>query len=76
MSCKVSNPGEVVYTTVACGEPAAGNDEYVMQHKAYTMRAYMLYLVGKSIFVDKSVTCVDVVHLRYFVDLERIHECN
>lgn len=57
-------------------EKDVGDDEQVMQHRAYTLRAYMLYLVGTFIFVDKSVTYVDVVYLRYFADLEQIHEYN
>lgn len=35
-----------------------------------TMRAYLLYLVGTDIFVDKSTTYVDVVYLRYFEDFD------
>lgn len=52
------------------------NDKQVMQHKAYALRAYMLYFVGTSIFVDKSVTYVDAVYPIYFTDLEWIHEYN
>lgn len=52
------------------------DDEQVMQHRAYTLRAYMLYLVGTSIFVDKCAYCVNVVYLKYFANLERIHEYN
>lgn len=40
------------------------------------MRAYLLYLVVTSIFMDKSATYVGVVYLRYFDDLEKIHEYN
>lgn len=40
------------------------------------MRAYMLYLVGTVIFVDKGVTYTDVINLRYLEDFERIHEYN
>lgn len=36
----------------------------------------MLYLVSTTIFVDKSATYVDVVYLRYFDDLERVHKYN
>lgn len=46
------------------------------QHIAYAMRAYLLYLVGTAIFVDKSATYLDVLYLRYFEDIEQIHEYN
>lgn len=42
----------------------------------YVMRAYLLYLVGTTIFVDKSATYVDVFYLRYFEDFKQIHEYN
>lgn len=35
-----------------------------------------MYLVGKSIFMDKSAYYVNMVYLRYFIDFERIHEYN
>ena len=38
-----------------------GDDKQVAQHKTYIMRAYMLYFVGTAIFVDKSVSYVDVI---------------
>ncbi|XP_050895905.1 uncharacterized protein LOC127102595 [Lathyrus oleraceus] len=53
---------------------ADGDDEQVALHRSHVLRAYLLYLVGTSIFVDKSVTYTDVVYLCYFVDFERIHE--
>jgi len=33
------------------------------------VRIYLLYLVGITLFIDKSVTDVDVVYLMYFRDL-------
>ncbi|XP_050895966.1 protein MAINTENANCE OF MERISTEMS-like [Lathyrus oleraceus] len=48
----------------------------VVLHKSHALRAYMLYLVGTVIFVDKSVTYIDVIYLCYLVDFERIHEYN
>lgn len=33
-------------------------------------------MVGTSMFVDKSATYVDVVYLKYFIDLTAIHEYN
>lgn len=38
------------------------------------MKAYLLYLVGTVIFMDKIVTYVDIVYLRYFEDFEQIHD--
>lgn len=57
-------------------EQVAGNDEKTMQHRACALRAYMFYLVGTPIFVDKSAYYVDIVYFRYFIDLEQIHEYN
>lgn len=34
-------------------------------HRTSAIRAYLLYLVVITIFTDKSVTCVDVVYLKY-----------
>lgn len=53
---------------------AKGDDEHVMYRKA--LRSYLTYLVGTSIFVDKSVDYVYMVYVRYFTDFEQIHEYN
>ncbi|XP_050897988.1 uncharacterized protein LOC127104888 [Lathyrus oleraceus] len=53
-----------------------GDDQQVALHRANVMRAYLIYLVGIVIFVDKSATYTDVVYLQYFQDFERIHEYN
>jgi hypothetical protein len=34
------------------------------------VRIYLLYLVGITLFTDKSATDVDVGYLRYFRDLD------
>lgn len=57
-------------------QQVAGNDEKVMQYKAFVLRVYLLYLVDMSVLMDKSVTCVDGVYLRYFADFERIYDYN
>ena len=36
------------------------------------VRIYLLYLVGITIFTDKSHNVVDVVYLRYFRDLDLV----
>jgi len=33
------------------------------------IRIYLMYLVGITLFTDKSVHYVDVVYLRYFRDM-------
>ena len=53
-----------------------GDDEQVVIHIPYALRAYLLYLVDTTIFMDKSATYTYIVYLRYFVDFERIHEYN
>lgn len=57
-------------------EQVDSDDEKVMQHRAYELRAYLLYLVGASIFMDNSAYYVDVVYLKYFADMEHIHKYN
>lgn len=48
-----------VYTNeLLRAEQTRGDDEHVGQHKAYVMRVYLLYLVGATIFMDKSATYV------------------
>lgn len=53
-----------------------GNDAQVAHHRVCGVRSYLLYLFGTSIFVEKSAYYVHVIHLRYFIDLEKIHEYN
>lgn len=66
-----------VYTyEILRADEARGDDEQVRLHRAYAMRAYMLYLIDTVMFVDKSVTYTYVVYLRYFEDFQRIHEDN
>lgn len=42
----------------------------------HDMRAYLLYLIGTAIFMDKSATYTDVIYLWYFEDFELIDEYN
>lgn len=53
-----------------------GDDMLVEYHIQYALMCYLLFLVGMSMFVDKSATCIDVVYLKYFTDLIVIHEYN
>lgn len=53
-----------------------GYDSRVAYHRARALGSYLLILVVKSIFVDKSEIHVDFIYLRYFIDLESIHEYN
>lgn len=45
------------------------DDERVQYHQYCTLRCYLLFLVSMFMFVDKSVTHVDVVYLKYFTNL-------
>ncbi|RHN46794.1 putative protein-serine/threonine phosphatase [Medicago truncatula] len=47
-----------------------GMEEVVQRLRDQTLRIYLMYLIGITLFTDKSATYVDVVHLRYFRDLE------
>ncbi|CAL5198435.1 unnamed protein product [Lathyrus oleraceus] len=57
-------------------EKTKGDDEQERNHIVYAMRAYLLYLLGTMIFVEKSATYTDVIYLLCFEDFERIHEYN
>lgn len=37
---------------------------------------YLFFLVDTSMFVDTSATYIDVVYLKYFINLIAIHEYN
>ncbi|XP_039685385.1 protein MAIN-LIKE 1-like [Medicago truncatula] len=47
-----------------------GMKEEVQKLWDQTLRIYLMYLVGITLFTDKSTTYVDVVYLRYFRELE------
>lgn len=55
---------------------ATGDDARVAYHRACALRSYFIVFVDIYIFVDKSETYVDVVYIKYFIDLEKIHEYN
>jgi len=45
-------------------------DEEVQRLRDQALRIYLLFLVGITLFTDKSANYVDVVCVRYFRDLE------
>jgi hypothetical protein len=49
-----------------------GVTEEVRRLREQAIRIYLLYLVGITIFTDKSQWAVDVVYLRYFRDLDLV----
>lgn len=57
-------------------EQTDGDTEQVAVHISYALREYLLFFVGTLIFMDKNATYTDIVYLRYFMDLQRIHEYN
>ncbi|CAL5211018.1 unnamed protein product [Lathyrus oleraceus] len=52
------------------------NDLQVTYHRECALRCFLIFLVGTSLFVDKSGTYVNVAYLKYFIDLSVIHEWN
>lgn len=48
-----------------------GDDKKTLYHRQCAIRSYLMHLVSKTIFLDKSATCIDVVYLTYYIDLER-----
>jgi len=49
-----------------------GMTEEVQKLRYQVVRIYLLYLVGVTLFIDKSQNVVDVVYLRYFRDLDLV----
>lgn len=52
------------------------DDAHVAYHIACTLRSHLLVLVGTLIFMEKSVTYVNVIYLGYFIDLDIIQKYN
>lgn len=55
---------------------AEGDNMQIEYHQTCALKCYLLFLVGMSMFLDKSEIYVDVVYLQYFIDLTAIHEYN
>jgi len=51
-------------------ETEYGVTQEVRRLRDQAVRIYLLYLVGITLFTDKSATVVDVVYLKYFRDLD------
>jgi len=51
-----------------------GVTQEVRSLRDQAVRTYFLYLVGITLFTDKSQTDVDVVYLRYYKDLDIVVE--
>lgn len=51
-----------------------GDELQVTYHRECTLRCFLLFLVGTSIFMDKSETYVDVAYLKYLINLLAIHK--
>lgn len=55
---------------------ADSDDLQVTCHRECVLRCFLIFLIGTSIFVDKSVTYFDEAYLKYFINLSAIHEWN
>jgi len=53
-------------------ETEYGVTQEVRRLRDQVVRMYLLYLVGITLFTDKSTTVVEVVYLRYFRDLDLV----
>jgi len=51
-------------------ETEHGVTQEVQRLRDQAIHIYMLYLVGITLYADKSQPTVDVVYLRYFRDLD------
>ncbi|GAU27523.1 hypothetical protein TSUD_147160 [Trifolium subterraneum] len=50
-----------------------GDKDTLERYKGYIVRAYLLLLVGTTIFSNKAKSNVDLTCLKYFRDLDQIH---
>lgn len=66
--------GDVYKDHVQMVVDADGDDMQLEYHLHCGFRCYLLFLVDTSMFLDKSATYVDVVYLKYFINLTIIHE--
>ncbi|XP_058726959.1 protein MAIN-LIKE 1-like [Vicia villosa] len=53
-----------------------GNDLFREYHRGCALRCWYMHVVGAACFVDKSARYVDVAYLRYFMDLDTVHQWN
>src|SRR3954462_6645199 len=58
---------------VAEGE---GDELFTHYHRGCALRCCYMHVVGAACFVDKSARYVDVNYLRYFMDLDTVHQWN
>jgi len=52
----------------------AGDKVEMLQMRDQALRIYLFYLVGITLFTDKSARYVDVAYLEYFRDLELVSD--
>src|SRR3954470_17501091 len=52
------------------------NDLFREYHRGCALRCWYMHVVGAACFVDKSARYVDVAYLRYFIDLDTVHQWN
>lgn len=50
-------------------EEVEGDDAQVVYHRTHALRSHFMVWVDTSIIMDKNVTYVDVVYIKYFIDL-------
>lgn len=76
MSCQISIPNGKYIDHLNAIVSVVSDDAQVAYHRKSALKTCFLILVGTRIFMDKSATYVDVVYLKYFMDLEQIHKYN
>src|SRR3954467_7141210 len=53
-----------------------GDELFTQYHRGCALRCWYMHVVGAACFVDKSARYVDVTYLRYFMDLDTVHQWN
>ncbi|XP_058734877.1 protein MAIN-LIKE 1-like [Vicia villosa] len=64
------------HLVAAADAEAAGDDLFTQYHRGCALRCWYMHVVGAACFVDKSARYVDVTYLRYFMDLDTVHQWN
>ncbi|PNY16728.1 serine/threonine-protein phosphatase 7 long form-like protein [Trifolium pratense] len=61
------------HTPVVNKAEVDGDKDFFDRYKRYITRAYLLLLVGTSIFSKKANNNVDLTYLKYFINLDQVH---
>src|SRR3954467_511835 len=64
------------HLNAAVGAEGEGDELFTEYHRGCALRCWYMHVVGAACFMDKSARYVDVTYLRYFMDLDTVHQWN